>query len=220
MSVQVVRVVRAVEVIEPSRYSWNVTNSQKEPKNYINKTQVSIVVISYRNPLIFYSPLIVLHINHRAQLYTYYNKRAAIVASTPAKTPAAPKVVAAAPGKGVTDGALGDVGAVPLVPFVDEPETRAKLAQVRRVVLLLWMTMDLSPKKYGEPGVVDRYGSVYMTFQVWAVILPCLPARSPAWHVWGASVSQEWSSPRSVGSRWPMAAVQLPPAGIASWWMW
>ena len=34
-----------------------------------------------------------------------------------------------------------------------------KLAQVRRVALLLWMTIDLSPKKYGEPGVVERYRS-------------------------------------------------------------
>lgn len=91
-------------------------------------------------------------------------------------------------------------------PFAVADEISVKFAQVKRVELLEWMTTDLSPKKYGDPGVVERYKSVYlrldhqssigrgegrilkanathMTFQVGAVILPCLPARSPAWQV-------------------------------------
>ena len=60
----------------------------------------------------------------------------------------------AAPANGVTVGV--ETGTVPFVPLVGVPETRAKLAHVKRVALLLWMTMDLSPKKYGDPGVVER----------------------------------------------------------------
>lgn len=47
-----------------------------------------------------------------------------------------------------------------LVPLGPPLETSLKLAQVRRVVFMLWMTMDLSPKKYGLPDVVDRYASL------------------------------------------------------------
>ena len=88
-----------------------------------------------------------------------------------------------------------------LVELVMVLETMVKLAHVKRVALVEWMTMDLSPKKYGLPGVVLRYRSVYMTFQLAAVMFPCLPAKSPAWQVWGAAASQAWSSPRMVGSR-------------------
>lgn len=34
-----------------------------------------------------------------------------------------------------------------------------KLAHVRRVVLLVWMTIEPLPKKYGELGSVERYAS-------------------------------------------------------------
>ena len=60
-----------------------------------------------------------------------------MVAARPTRAPAVPNAAAAPPAKGVADGALGDEGAVPFVPFVLEPETRAKFAQVKRVALLL-----------------------------------------------------------------------------------
>ena len=65
-------------------------------------------------------------------------------ATRPVQTPADPKVLAA-PVNGVTVG--GEEGTVPLVPFVGVDETSAKFAHVKRVALLLWITMDLSPKK-------------------------------------------------------------------------
>ena len=73
---------------------------------------------------------------------------AATRATAPARTPALANVVAAAPMNGE---AVGDELTVVLdeveleVEFV--LETSVKLAQVKRVALLLWMTMDLSPKK-------------------------------------------------------------------------
>lgn len=43
-----------------------------------------------------------------------------------------------------------------IAPVLVATDIIVKLAQVKRVVFMLWMTMDLSPKKYGEPGVVER----------------------------------------------------------------
>lgn len=53
-----------------------------------------------------------------------------------------------------------------------------------------------------------------------AVMLPCFPAKSPAWQVWGAATSHAWSSPRSVGSKWPSVALQLPSEGTGRLWTW
>lgn len=46
-------------------------------------------------------------------------------------------------------------GAVPLELEL-LPLVRVKLAQVRRVVLLVWMTMDRLPKKLAGPWTVER----------------------------------------------------------------
>ena len=72
--------------------------------------------------------------------------------------PALTIVVAAPPVKGVK---VGDTGVVVLVllPLVELPDTRVKLAQVRRVVLLVWMTMERLPKNDPGPSAVDRYRS-------------------------------------------------------------
>ena len=82
-----------------------------------------------------------------------YRKNAAATATTPTRMPEL-RMELADPANGVTVGV--ETGTVPFVPFVGVPEARTKLAHVRRVALLLWMTIDLSPKKYGDPGVVDR----------------------------------------------------------------
>ena len=63
-------------------------------------------------------------------------------------------VEAAPPVKGVR---VGETGVVVLVVLVVElPATRVKLAQVRRVVLLVWMTMERLPKKDAGPWTVER----------------------------------------------------------------
>ena len=70
--------------------------------------------------------------------------------------PALTRVVeeAAPPVKGVR---VGETGVVVLVVLVVElPATRVKLAQVRRVVLLVWMTMERLPKKEAGPWTVER----------------------------------------------------------------
>lgn len=77
--------------------------------------------------------------------------------------PALMKVAAAAPVKG--DGGGLDPVIVPLPPgevpleLLLLPLVRVKLAQVRRVVLLVWMTMDRLPKKLAGPFAVERYRS-------------------------------------------------------------
>ena len=81
-------------------------------------------------------------------------------AITPAKTAPAPtNVVAAPPGKGVEE-RVGDTGEVPLElplpPVVALPVARVKLAHVRRVLLLVWMTMERLPKKEAGPLAVER----------------------------------------------------------------
>ena len=80
-----------------------------------------------------------------------YNKKAAIAARI---APALTIVVAAPPVKGVW---VGDTGVVVLVllPLVELADTRVKLAQVRRVVLLVWITMERLPKKDPGPSAVD-----------------------------------------------------------------
>ena len=45
---------------------------------------------------------------------------------------------------------------VPMEEFDDPEEASRKFAQIRRVVLLVWITMLLSPKKYGDEGSVER----------------------------------------------------------------
>jgi hypothetical protein len=78
----------------------------------------------------------------------------------------------------------------------------------------------LVTKEVRAAGAVLKYNSSYETWNVVPVILPCLPARSPAWHVWGAMFSQGWYSPRSVGSRCPMVAVQFPSEETGRLWTW
>lgn len=68
----------------------------------------------------------------------------------PAKT-APPDIVFATAPPVNTGGFALDEGVVELAPAA----TRVKLAQVRRVVLLLWMTMDRLPKKEPTPGCVE-----------------------------------------------------------------
>lgn len=53
----------------------------------------------------------------------------------------------------------------------------------------------------------------YAALKTLTVMLPCLPDRSPTWHVSGWVGSQGGISPRMNGSRWPRVAVQLPSAG-------
>lgn len=77
--------------------------------------------------------------------------------------PALMSVAAALPVKG--DGTGLDPVTVPLPPdevpleLVPLPLVRVKLAQVRRVVLLVWMTIDRLPKKLAGPCAVERYRS-------------------------------------------------------------
>lgn len=81
-----------------------------------------------------------------------YNKKAARPATM---APALTKVTAAPPTKG--DGTGFDPVTVPLPPVVPLelvvlfPLVRVKLAQVRRVVLLVWITMERLPKKLLGP---------------------------------------------------------------------
>ncbi len=52
-----------------------------------------------------------------------------------------------------------------------------------------------------------------ITHEAWneaVVMLPCLPERSPTWHVSGRVLSQGGTSPRMNGSRWARVPVQLP----------
>ena len=62
--------------------------------------------------------------------------------------PALATLVAAPPVKG--DG-VDDPAVVVLVELLDLPLLSVKLAQVRRVVLLVWMTMERLPKKEPTP---------------------------------------------------------------------
>ena len=80
-----------------------------------------------------------------------YNKKATTPASI---APALTSVVAAPPVKGVR---VGETGVVVFVPFpvVEFPDTRVKFAQVRRVVLLVWITIERLPKKEPGPSAVD-----------------------------------------------------------------
>lgn len=87
------------------------------------------------------------------RLLTYENNAMRTTTAAPT-TLALPNAELAAPLKGMTVG----VGVVPVVVLLGE--TIVKLAHVSRVALLLWITTDRSPKKYGEPGVVERNRSV------------------------------------------------------------
>ena len=65
------------------------------------------------------------------------------------------------PGVNDFSGEVAPVNAIGEVEDGIEPvpvatDANVKLAQVNRVVFELWMTIDLSPKKYGDPGVVER----------------------------------------------------------------
>ena len=61
------------------------------------------------------------------------------------------KPVAASPLNGVGVELVGDV----MVELLDEPLVRVKLAQVRRVVLLVWMLMERLPRKLPSPACVE-----------------------------------------------------------------
>ena len=79
--------------------------------------------------------------------------------TAPTKAPL-PKVELAAP---TNAEALGEVPVVTLeIVVLLEVVTRVKFAHVRRVALLACMTIDLSPKKYGDPGWLERYRSEYL----------------------------------------------------------
>ena len=54
---------------------------------------------------------------------------------------------------------FGDIVPLPAVPLVAGMVTRVKLAQVKRVELLAWITMERLPKNDAGPLWVDRYGS-------------------------------------------------------------
>ncbi len=78
-----------------------------------------------------------------------YKRKAAI----PAKTAPKDRDLATAPP--VKLGGLAvEVGDVPLPP-VALPPVRVKLAQVRRVALLVWMTMERLPKKAPRAELVE-----------------------------------------------------------------
>jgi hypothetical protein len=94
-------------------------------------------------------------------------------------------------------GTVLEVGVGDVVPFVEvplvafeEPMTIWKLAQVILVVFELWITTLLSPKKDMLDGSVLKNASTYCATKLVCVILPCLPARSPTWHVAGAASLQ------------------------------
>ena len=84
--------------------------------------------------------------------FTPYKKKAANPAST---APALTNEVAAPPVNGVK---VGDVELVVFKPVLLPVELlwRTKLAHVRRVVLLVWMTMERLPKKEPGPEAVER----------------------------------------------------------------
>ena len=88
--------------------------------------------------------------------FTYNN-----TAANPARTaPALTNVVAAPPGKGF-EVRVGDTGELvfelPLpLGMVALPVARVKLAHVRRVLSLVWITMERLPKKELGPLAVER----------------------------------------------------------------
>jgi len=55
----------------------------------------------------------------------------------------------------VAEVGLGLDGRVVLLELLDELLLRVKLAQVRRVVLLLWMLMERLPRKLPRPAAVE-----------------------------------------------------------------
>ena len=77
--------------------------------------------------------------------------------------------------------------------------------------------------KSSERGVVSVAGPRLKTdlaVKGLVVMLPCLPAKSPTWHVAGWLGSQGGISPRMYGSKCAKVAVQLPFAGTGWSWMW
>jgi len=55
----------------------------------------------------------------------------------------------------------------------------------------------VSERPYSRKCERDRRGEAYVIWKGEDVILPCLPARSPTWHVWGLVASQGGTSPRT-----------------------
>lgn len=78
----------------------------------------------------------------------------------PAKTAPALKNLAAAPL--LNPSPVDDEDGVGVPARLVLPAMRVKLAQVRRVALLLWTTMERLPKKAPGPLAVDRYKSTYL----------------------------------------------------------
>lgn len=80
--------------------------------------------------------------------------------------------------------------------------TGTKLAHVMRVVLAKCRTMLRLPKKAPIPCLVEAKSSVKVAAKlrtappVVELTWPCLPERSPTWHVSGREASQGVSSPR------------------------
>ena len=94
-----------------------------------------------------------LHISNSLAIDAH-NKKAAIPARM---APALTSVVAAPPVKGVRVGDTGEVVLELLLPpVVPLPVASVKFAQVKRVVLVVWMTMERLPKKDSGPEAVER----------------------------------------------------------------
>jgi len=100
-----------------------------------------------------YIPLHHLTSNHFTPQPTSYNKKENNAAAAPANIPVLPSKIVAAPVK-----AAGEL-VLDAVPVVVALAIIVKLAQVNLVVLEECTTILLSPKKYGEPGVVLKYRS-------------------------------------------------------------
>jgi hypothetical protein len=95
----------------------------------------------------------------------------------------------------------------------------AKFAQVMRVALAKWTTIERLPMKEAWPGTIEAYGSSYEAVKGSEVIFPYLPERSPTWQVCGRVGSQGVESPRWNGSRWDEALRQFPVELTCATWI-
>ena len=116
---------------------------------------------------------------------------------------------------------------VVVVGSLGGPSIITKFAQLIRVPFAACTTTLLLPKKAAEPSMAETYSSLYIAMNLpfssfSAVILPCLPERSPTWQtetLLGTPGHVKLSGGPLKGIRWPPAVVQLPPVtGLT--WMW
>lgn len=111
----------------------------------LNNPLIIYLLVPYQYP---YNPSFSPLTSHFSPLASHlspppYNTTAAITPSTPPSTPA--PTFAALPLKGVAVAVALVTTLVPVAFVVVDEETIVKFAQVRRVLLLVWITMDLSP---------------------------------------------------------------------------